>query len=64
MPTSANVVLVGWCAAFLVVAWRVEGNKQWGWFERRWKLLPLALLWALSYAVGLLLWNSFVCPHP
>jgi hypothetical protein len=64
MPLSAKLVLVGWCAAFVFVAWKIEGKKQWGWYERKIKLLPLALLWALLYAGMLFYWKVFTHPVP
>jgi hypothetical protein len=33
-----------------------------GWYERRLKLLPLALLWGILYTCMLILWKVYIHP--
>ena len=43
--SADKVLLVIGMISFVIVAWKIEGKSHWGYFERRIKLLPLALLW-------------------
>jgi hypothetical protein len=44
MSLTAKVLLAGWCIALIPIARKIEGDKHWGWYERRLKLLPLVLV--------------------
>jgi len=44
------------------IARKIEGDKHWGWYERRLKLLPLVLVWVLLYAGMTFLWQFVIRP--
>jgi hypothetical protein len=62
MSLTAKVLLAGWCIALIPIARVIEGDKHWGWYERRLKLLPLVLVWVLLYAVMTFLWQFVIRP--
>jgi hypothetical protein len=46
--------------SFPIVAWKIESKRHWGYYERKLKLLPLALLWFFLY-IGLhYLWGDSI----
>jgi hypothetical protein len=62
MPLSDKVFEVTGMISFVIAAWKIEGKKHWGYFERRLKLFPLVLLW-LFLLIGLhYLWQDVIYP--
>jgi hypothetical protein len=61
-PLMDKLIVVIGMVSFVIVAWKIEGKSHWGWFERRLKLLPLALLW-FFLPIGLhYLWQDVISP--
>ena len=62
LPLADKVLGFVGMISFVIVAWKIEGKKHWGYFERRLKLLPLALLW-FFLLIGLdYLWQDVIRP--
>ena len=62
MSLIAKVLLGVWSIALITNARKIEGNKHWGWYERRLKLLPLIVVWVLLYAGMVVLWQHVIHP--
>jgi hypothetical protein len=67
---SEGVLLNGWpmivkiwlgivCAGFLVVSYRVDKGKKWGYWSQRLRLAPIAFLAFLLFMVGMLVLHAF-----
>jgi hypothetical protein len=58
-PMIVKVWLAVVCVGFLVVSYRVEKGKKWGYWSQRLRLAPIAFLAFLLFAVGVLVLHAF-----